>query len=337
MDEADWAINEFGAALLGDSRRTARLIALASVLAQRPEVSLPAACDDPAMRKGAYRFFENEAIERAAILASHGDATWERVAALPVVLAVQDTTELDFSSHRATAGLGPLRVPSNQGLLVHSTLAVTPEGLPLGLLAQEVWARPAVLPEDHKRKKAKRPPGDRESQKWFTSLAAVGAGREAAPQTTLVSGGDREADIDALFLAPRPPGVELLVRAQHDRWVRVSRDEYTYIHTLWAELAKAPIAGTREVLVSRQVGQPARTARVTIRFLPDTLRPPEPVRDAGPAVHLWAVAVREETPPPGVAEPLDWLLLTTVAVCTPADALERVDWYMCRSRRGGVA
>lgn len=138
MDEADWAINEFGAALLGDSRRTARLIALASVLAQRPEVSLPAACDDLAMRKGAYRFFENEAIEHAAILASHGDATWERVAALPVVLAVQDTTELDFSSHRATAGLGPLRVPSNQGLLVHSTLAVTPEGLPLGLLAQEV-------------------------------------------------------------------------------------------------------------------------------------------------------------------------------------------------------
>jgi len=325
MDEADWAINEFGAALLGDSRRTARLIALAGVLAQRPEVSLPAACDDPAMRKGAYRFFENEAIEPAAILASHGEATWERVAAVPVVLAVQDTTELDFSSHRAAVGLGPLRVPSNQGLLVHSTLAVTPDGVPLGLLAQEVWARPAVPPEEHKRKKAKRPPADRESQKWFTSLAAVAAGREAAPQTTLVSVGDREADIYALFLAPRPPGVELLVRAQHDRWVRVAGDEYKYIHGLWAELAKAPVAGTREVLVSRQVGQPARTARVTIRFLPVTLRQPEPVRDAWPAVHVWAVAVREESPPPGVAEPLDWLLLTTVAVLTPADALERVD------------
>ncbi len=93
------------------------------------------------MRKGAYRFFENEAIEPAAILASHSEATWERVAAVPVVLAVQDTTELDFSTHRATTGLGPLRVPSNQGLLVHSTLVVTPEGLPLGLLAQEVWVR----------------------------------------------------------------------------------------------------------------------------------------------------------------------------------------------------
>jgi hypothetical protein len=329
MEEADWAINEFGSALLGEQRRTDRLIALATVLAQRPEVSLPVACDDPARRQGADRFFENEAIEPAAILASHSEATWERVAAVPLVLAVQDTTELDFSRHPATTGLGPLRVPRTQGLLVHRTLAVTPEGLPLGLLAQEVWARPALPPEDRKRTKPKRPPEDRESQKWFTSLAVLSAGREMAPQTTLVSVGAREADIYALFLAPRPPGVELLVRAQHDRWVRVPRDEYQYIHTLWAEMATAPVAGTRAVPVARQVGQPARTAQVTIRFLPCTLRPPEPFR-TWPAVYLWAVAVREETPPPGVAEPLDWLLLPTVAVLTPADALERVDWYICR-------
>ena len=50
MDEADWAIQEFGAALLGDKRRTDRLIALATVRGQRPAASIPAACDDPAMR-----------------------------------------------------------------------------------------------------------------------------------------------------------------------------------------------------------------------------------------------------------------------------------------------
>lgn len=63
------------------------------------------------------------------------------------------------------------------------------------------------------------------------------------------------------------------------------------------------------------------------------LRPPDAFRAEWPAVPVWAVAVREETPPASVAEPLDWLLLTTVAVLTPADALERVDWYICRSRR----
>src|SRR5438552_2706694 len=81
-----------------------------------------------------------------------------------------------------------------------------------------------------------------------------------------------------------PPGVELLVRAQYDRWVRVARDEYQYIHGVRAELATAPVAGTRAVLVSRQVGQPARTAHVTIRFLPVTLRPPEAFRHAGSVV-----------------------------------------------------
>lgn len=128
MDEADWAINEFGAALLGDSRRTDRLIAVATVLGQRPAASIPAACDDPAMRKGADRFFENAAIEPAAILASHVDATGERIAALPVVLAVQDTTAWDFSTHPATSGLGPVRRWTDHGLLAHSNLAVTPGG-----------------------------------------------------------------------------------------------------------------------------------------------------------------------------------------------------------------
>jgi len=94
------------------------------------------------VRQRAYRLFENAAVVPAAILASYVQATWERVAAVPVVLAVQDTTELDVTGHLATDGLGPLRHGWERGLLVHSTLAVTPEGLPLGLLAQEVWARP---------------------------------------------------------------------------------------------------------------------------------------------------------------------------------------------------
>ena len=95
MDDADWAITEFGAADLGDSRRTDRLIALATVVAQRPAASLPAACDDPAMLKGAYRLLENPAVDPAALLASHVHATLERVQTVPLVLAVQDTTELD--------------------------------------------------------------------------------------------------------------------------------------------------------------------------------------------------------------------------------------------------
>jgi len=107
-----------------------------------------------------------------------------------VVLAVQGTTELDFSGHPATGGLGPIGRGWETGLLVHTTLAVSPEGLPLGLLAQEVWARPPWS-RPKQAKPPRRPTAERESRKWLGSLAAVGAGAAAAPGTTLVSVGDR--------------------------------------------------------------------------------------------------------------------------------------------------
>src|SRR6266496_2551165 len=116
MEPQTWAEEEFGTAALGDARRTARLVALAHTLAQQPEASLPAACRDAAALKAAYRFFGTAAIDPAAVLAAHIRQTQRRLAAVPVVLAVQDTTELDFTHHPQTTGLGPLQ-GLRQGLL----------------------------------------------------------------------------------------------------------------------------------------------------------------------------------------------------------------------------
>jgi hypothetical protein len=140
-EHEDWIETEFGAAELGDARRTQRLLTLMGQVAARPGASLPEACGSRGQLKAAYRFLANEAIAPAELWASHIVATYERAAAVPVVLAVQDTTELDWGSESATAGLGPLGAPSHQGLLVHTTIAFTPERLPLGIVAQAVWAR----------------------------------------------------------------------------------------------------------------------------------------------------------------------------------------------------
>src|SRR5262249_1935674 len=140
-DDTHWAVSEFADAELGDVRRTTRLIELAGVLAQHPTAALPEACGDDAMLKAASRFLANDAIEPHDVLDSHIEATCRRLPHVPVVLAVQDTTEIDWTSHPATQGLGPLGPRACQGLLVHSTLAFTPERLPLGLLAHQVLAR----------------------------------------------------------------------------------------------------------------------------------------------------------------------------------------------------
>ena len=320
---AEWAEIEFGNADLGDSRRTLRLVQLATVLGDQPSASLPAACADPAILKAAYRFFDNNAVPPEAVLASHVQATYARLAVVPQVLAVNDTTLLDWTHHPATTDLGPLATAHQQGLLVHSTLAFTAERVPLGLLGQQVWARdPATygqLPDQHDR-----PISQKESAKWLHSLAAVNAAAAACPTTHFIHVGDAEADLYDLFVAERAAGVDLLVRAGQDR--RVEHEA----RLLWAAMAQVPVATHLELDLPRQGHRPARRATVAVRFQAVTLRPPRRrARERLAAVPLWAVWVIEERPPAD-AEPVEWLLLTTCPVETAADAEARVAWYACR-------
>ena len=322
-DDDVWAVTEFAEAELGDARRTQRLIALATVLAQRPGASLPEACGDDAMLKAAYRFFDNVALEPQDLLDSHIGATFPRLATVPLVLAVQDTTELDWTAHPATTGLGPLGHSAHRGLLVHTTLAFTPERVPLGILAQQVWARD---PDDIGKRatRKQRPIAEKESQKWLTSVEAALAARRACPQTRFVSVGDREADVYDVLAVERPAGVDLLIRAAWDRCV-THAERY-----VWATVAAQPVEATATIQVPRRGAQPPRTAPLAVRWCPLTLCPPRHrKRERLRPVPLWAVHAREEAPPAGT-DPIEWLLLTTCAVHTVAEALERLDWYACR-------
>ncbi len=320
--DATWAEDEFGEADLGDVRRNARLVQLASVLGAQPSASLPDATDDPATLKAAYRFFDNDYVRAEAMLASHIQSTTRRMQAVELVLAVQDTTDLDWTDHPATSALGPLAAASHQGLLAHTTLALTPERVPLGLLQQQVWAREQLVRrnQDHKQ----RPIDDKESQKWLTSLEAVIAARAGWKKTQFVSVGDREADVYDLFLLDRPPGVELLIRAAQDR--KADHPE----KYLWAAMATAPLAASVTVHMGARAGQVARNASLSVRWRQVTLRPPNSrEKDQLPNVTVWAVWAIETAPPPGV-EAVEWLLLTSVPIMTSDDALSRLGWYAVR-------
>lgn len=334
---ADWVIEEFGGLDLGDKRREDRVLEVVQQLAARPAASLPVACTDLAALKATYRLLDNEAISREALLAGHVAATWARVAAEPVVLAVQDTTDLDFSGHRASVGLGRIGNGHGQGLYVHTTLAITPQRLPLGLLGQQVWARPPDRPVSTVSHKA-RPIAEKESRKWLDGLALLAAAPELAPQTQVISVADREADIYEVFAAVQPVRVDLLIRATQDRLTDVLRptDEQPakgrrVRYPLRALLAQQP--GTPQVVaVPRRGSQRPRTAQVVLRWSQVTLPAPANRPNAKELlpVTLRVVWVQEVDPPAEVAEPLDWLLLTTLAVDSDADAQRIVDYYLCR-------
>ena len=183
--DSDWVEDELGAVALGDGRLTTRLVALARSLARAPETSLPQALPKWSELKAAYRFFDNAKAVPDHILFGHVEATCSRLRTVPIVLAVQDTTYLNWEHHPATQGLGRLS-DAGRGIICHSTLAVTPERLPLGLLAQRNWVRDdetfGTLPS-HKKRQIE----DKESVKWLGSVEALVAAREACPETTFVS------------------------------------------------------------------------------------------------------------------------------------------------------
>ena len=250
-----WANNEFGHAQLGDERRTQRLTMIATAFAQQPTACIPQAMPDWAAAKAAYRFFATQDLPASAIRQAHHQATLQRVQDHPVILAVQDTTTLNYSTHPQTQGLGSIGSHSARtvGLILHSTLAITPAGVPLGFVHTSVRTRQAARGQRatrHQRKLA-----DKESVKWVDSLTACQALAAQSAQTQWINVADREGDLYALFaqaLAPTAhPRVHLLVRSRHNRRL----EDQT--KTLWERVRTRPVAATLEV----GVGSAPPTAR----------------------------------------------------------------------------
>jgi len=322
-DDTNGAVNACAEAALGALRRTTRLVERAPVLAQPPTAALPEAGGDDARLQAAYRFCAPDASAPQDVLASPIASPSSRLAQVPLGLAVQETTAVDWTGPPATTGWGPLGQTAGQGLHVQSTLAFPPARLPLGLLAPSVWARdPDAMGQRTRRQPW--PMGQQESQQWLTSLEAVCRAPAWGPQTRLVRLGEREAEVSDLRAPARPEGVEVLLRASWDRGVPAPE------RAVWATVAAQAVVERRRVQGPRHGPHPGRDATLGRRFCPLTRRPPQPRHSEGlPAVAWWAVQVRAVEPPDG-GEPLAWRLVTTVAVQTGDDAIERVAWYAGR-------
>jgi len=326
----DWVGEEFRTAHLGDRRLEQRLRTVARSFHQHPQANIPQACGTLCKTRAAYRFFE--AVGMEAILTPHYEASAERIVEQTpaVVLAVNDSSALNYAAHPATTGLGPINNKGNkaQGLWMHDTMVYTTAGTALGLIDVQVWAR---SPQEQGKAATRhaRPIEEKESVKWLHSFAAAARlQRQLGSQTMVVSVGDREADIYELFVhalgdAAHP---KLLVRA--DCGERVLADDGPKVRDF---LASLEVVGERVVAIPRHKGHPARTARLEVRFSAVALRPPKRhsrLPRLG-VVTLWAVYVTEVNAPSGVA-PIEWMLWTTVAVSTAEGAWEKVDWYRCR-------
>lgn len=322
--EASWAEAEVGSAELGDKRLTKRLVKMVERFEAQPFASIPQACGGWADTQAAYAFFDNGKADYRAIMAPHFRATRERMQGQNIVLALQDTVLLNYTSHETTKGLGPIGTEEQQqaGLVMHATLAVTPEGTPLGLIDVDIWAREEEGLEDEAKRRL-RPIEEKESYKWLRSLRRSVA--DIPEGVHLVSVCDREGDIYEFFDLVCDLGAQVVVRAAQDRRVEGASGR------LWATLYARPIAGVVDVHIPAREGQPAREAQLAVRFTKVVLKPPKnhPNRGNLRQIRVWAVLTTEISPPEGVP-PISWMLLANVPVYNFADAGERVAWYAQR-------
>jgi len=326
---------EFAGAQLGDERLNKRLVELAQCFEAKHGRSILFSCADWKTSKSAYRFFDNGRFSETDILAPHIRATAARVNSLrEKVLVVHDTTECNYTHHHATEGLGYLttgHISSGKeqlltyGFLMHASMALTQDGVPLGLLYQKQWCR------DFEKFKSIRRSGknftrvpieEKESFKWIEGI------QQACDQQDpdhLVHICDRDADVYELFAHCLSSSTHFVVRAVHSRsTVRKGVKSFS-------KLSKVPAQGQYTLHLQASQKRPARQATLIVKFYKVTLVPPLAKAGQYNPVEVYVVSAKEKTSNHGAEKDrVNWKLLTDLPVATFDQALTIIRWYQAR-------
>jgi hypothetical protein len=338
MDAATdpWWESELAGCVFADARLGQRLHKLIERMGGAIGASLPLACQDWANTKAAYRFFSNDRVSEEQILAGPFQSTRERFAAAEgTILVLQDTTEFTYQRERPEAiGItysvnsgkdkaGRFRMHTVCGLLMHASLAVTTDGLPLGLAAVKFWSRqkfkgtaalkrkvnPTRVPIEHK-----------ESVRWLENMRqSTGLFGDPA---RCVHVGDRESDIYELFCTARELGTHFLVRSCVDRLAGDGG------HTIAKEMNEAQVGGLHAVEVRDGKGR-TETALVELKCRRVHVLPPIGKQKRYPALALTVIHAKERATPAD-RPAIEWKLITDLPVATHEAAVEKLRWYAQR-------
>jgi hypothetical protein len=319
---SQWAMQTFGQVKLGDKRRTKRAVSLAADLVRQPNASLPQQLDNLASLKAAYRLLNEPAVSYGALIAPHFRQTRTLLEHLPMALLLQDTTELDYTSHSTTSGLGPIGDGGGKGLMLQSVLALSPQHTEvLGLIHQEPFLRKEAPKNQTCKQRHKR---QRESQVWVRAVEAVG---EPPTSCQWVHVGDRYSDFFEFMDQCRLNSSDFLLRAAQQRRV-CEPAQAENVQTLLSSARNWPSQDEQSLALPARHGKPARVALLKMAFSPLTILPPRH-SPKKPPLSVWVVRVWEAASPIG-EESLEWVLITSVATTTLEQAWERVGWYRLR-------
>jgi hypothetical protein len=334
-DTRTWGEKNFGAARLGDKRRTRSLVDLADRVLAHPRGSLPEKFSDPNALLRCYRLMNSPHVTHQAVLEPHRQLTLDKVRQRQggVVLFLSDVTELDFSGKLSLHEyLGQLSCSRQRGYLCLNVLAVDPTTREaIGLVNQILHLRPEVPDDETQTQKRQRQ--NRESRLWLTAVTDLPA---APPDSLWVDVIDAAADTFEFEDFEDLRGRKYVVRSAQDRRIVIGHQEQRLRRLddsppLLGHVRGLPAAASRVLQVPARDGHAARETVVSVSFAAVQLRPPMDRRGEyrNAPVAVWVVRVWEENPPAG-QEAIEWVLLTNVEVQTLEQAWQIADWYGCR-------
>jgi len=319
------AYGRYGLIELGDKRLSKRLQKTMETLHKDPKMSICEASKNRHEAKAIYRLLKNKKLTIDSILEASKAETIEKIieSGEKTVLLPQDTSEHDFTSLKACEGLGVHGTQQTyRGILDHSGIAVSPNGMVFGLMSKELWVRPY---EEHGKSndRKKRAITDKESRKWLDTMDKSMNGLPEDIRAVTVC--DREGDVYELFRKAQMDQKLYLVRMVQNRLTTESEKLLDYAKSL-------EVGGTCIVQIPRDTrnNRKARNATLNIKYSQVTIKAP---RNSGYGpnenITAWVVAAEEVDAPEGI-EPIAWYLLTNVPVTNFEEACEKVGWYVQR-------
>ena len=321
-----WVDREAAGCEFKDERLGRRFRKLLGQIGSDMGQSIPLVCQDWANTKAAYRFFSNERINEADILCGHFEATRRRVTATEgPILVLHDTTEFSFKRDKPDmiGFTGKMAGRTQCGILMHSSLAVTSEGLPLGLAAIKFWTRKKFKGTRALKRKinpTRVPIEQKESIRWLENLRQ--STDVLAEPGRCVHIGDRESDIYELFCLAEEVRTHFLVRTCVDRLAGDGN------HTIADEMDEVTIKGLHRIKVKDDKGDPDE-ALLEIRFRKLRILPPIAKQTKYPALTLTVIHA-EERGTPKRRKKIEWKLLTDLPVQSRKDAIKKIEWYALR-------
>ncbi|MCG6357357.1 IS4 family transposase [Vibrio fluvialis] len=312
----DWAEEQFGHAKLGDPRRTARLVKMASDLAQHPGKSVVKSSPSPASMEGAYRFIRNDNVSSDDIAEAGFNATANQVHHYPLLLAIEDTTTLSYKHRSIRADLGHVNQGNrHRGLLAHSILLFAPETLDVvGLIEQQRWTRD-IKTRGIRSQHLKRPYEEKEGYKWERASRNMAA-RLGDSMTNVISVCDREADIYDYLIYKMANQQRFVVRSMMSRHIEEGPDK---LYHFASELKSVK---QRQIQIAQRGGRKAREVTLDVKYAEVTLKVPS--NKTGEPISLNYVGCS------GVGDEdkkLNWHILTNEPVNSAEDALKIIAYY----------